>query len=151
MTAGFLLSAFHFLLAFALVAILAAQAALIRPGMTPAGLRLAAYLDRGYGATAVMLVGFGLARVFFGEKGSHFYLANPAFWIKMILFATVAVLSIAPTVQMIRWLRLARLQTGFLPPDDQIGRVQRWLLAEGIVLLAIPIAAAAMARGVGHV
>jgi putative membrane protein len=145
-----LLSAFHFLLVFGLVGVLAAQAALVRPGMTSSSLRLAAYLDRGYGAAALLLVGIGSARVFFGAKGSQFYLANPAFWAKIVLFATVAILSIPPTVRMIRWLRQTRIQVGFLPPDAQIRGVQRWLLAEGIVLLFIPLVAAAMARGVGH-
>jgi putative membrane protein len=145
-----LLSAFHFLLVFGLVGVLAAQAALVRSGMTSSNLRLAAYLDRGYGAVALLLVGIGFARVFFGAKGSQFYLENPLFWAKIVLFATVALLSIPPTVQMIRWLRQTRAQAGFLPPDVQVRRVQRWLRAEGIVLLLIPFVAAAMARGVGH-
>ena len=60
MTIDFLLSALHFLLVFLLVAILAAQGALIRPGMALPGLRLAAKLDRGYGALATMLrIGHG--------------------------------------------------------------------------------------------
>jgi putative membrane protein len=145
-----LLSALHFLLVFALVAILAAQAALVRPGLTSSSLLLAANLDRGYGMVAMLLVGIGFARVFFGEKGSHFYLANPVFWTKIALFATVAVLSISPTVQIIRWARRARAQTGSLPQDDEIRRVQRSLLTEGAVLLVIPFVAAAMARGIGH-
>ena len=149
MTTALLLSAFHFLLVFALAGALAAQVTLVRPGMTSAGMRLAAYLDRGYGVAAVLLVGIGFARVFYGEKGSQFYLANPAFWVKIALFATIAILSIPPTVQMIRWARRARVQAGFLPPDLQVRRVQRWLLAEGTVLLLIPFVAAAMARGVG--
>ena len=50
MTIDFLLSALHFLLVFSLVAILAAQGAHLRRGMTSPNLRLAAKLDRGYGA-----------------------------------------------------------------------------------------------------
>ena len=43
------LSVFHFLLVFCLVAILAVQTALVRPGLTSSSLRLAADLDRAYG------------------------------------------------------------------------------------------------------
>ena len=48
----FVLSAFHVLLVFTLVAILAAQNALIRPGITASSLRLAATLDRVYRVSA---------------------------------------------------------------------------------------------------
>lgn len=57
------LSVFHFLLVFTLVAILAAQSALIRPGISSSSLRLAANLDRAYGASAMLLLGVGFSRV----------------------------------------------------------------------------------------
>jgi putative membrane protein len=143
------LSAFHFLLAFTLVAILAAQSALIRPGITASSLGLAANLDRVYGASAVLLLGAGFSRVYWGAKGSSFYLSNPLFWTKIGLFMTVAFLSIPPTVQLIRWSKQARSQSAFLPSDEQVRGLQQWLRAEVIVLLAIPFVAAAMARGLG--
>lgn len=61
-----LLFSLHFLLAFALVAMLAAQYTLIRPGITTPSLRLAANLDPGYGASAVLLLGVGFSRVYWG-------------------------------------------------------------------------------------
>lgn len=144
-----LLSVMHFLLAFSLVAILAAQSALIRPGMTSSGLHLAASLDRAYGASAMLLLGIGFARVYWGAKGSSFYLSNPVFWTKIGLFATVAVLSIPPTLQLIQWVKQTALKPEFLPPTEQVRSAQRWLRAEAVVLLAIPFLAAAMARGYG--
>ncbi|MBY0247067.1 MAG: DUF2214 family protein [Nitrospiraceae bacterium] len=143
------LSAFHFLLAFTLVAILAAQSALIRPGITASSLGLAANLDRVYGASAVLLLGAGFSRVYWGAKGSSFYLSNPLFWTKVGLFMTVAFLSIPPTVRLIRWSKQARSQSAFLPSDEQVRGLQQWLRAEAIVLLAIPFVAAGMARGLG--
>lgn len=142
-----LLSALHFLFVFALVAVLASQSALIRPGMTVCNLQLAANLDRAYGASAVLLLGVGFSRVYWGAKGSCFYLSNPLFWTKIGLFATVAILSIPPTVQLIRWTKQARLQQPFVPPNERVGRIQLWLRAEWAVLLAIPFLAAAIARG----
>ena len=119
-----LLSSFHFLLVFLLVAILAAQSTLIGPGMTTDGMRLAASLDRAYGVSAVLLLGVGFSRVWWGAKGSAFYLSNPLFWAKIGLFATVAVLSIPPTLQLIRWTKQAELQADFLPPMEQVQRIQ---------------------------
>lgn len=142
-----LLSSLHFLLAFALVATLAAQYALIRPGITAPSLCLAASLDRAYGASAVLLLGVGFSRVYWGTKGSSFYLSNPLFWIKIGLFMTVAILSIPPTLQLIRWTKQAGSRSDFLPSDQAVRRLQWWLRAEVIVLLFIPLFAAAMARG----
>ena len=144
-----LLSIFHFLLIFTLVAILAAQSALIRPGITVSSLRLAANLDRVYGASAILLLGVGFIRIYWGAKGASFYLLNPLFWAKIGLFTTVALLSIPPTLQFIRWTRRADSHGEFLPPDEQVRRMQWWLRAEMIVVMGIPFLAAAMARGVG--
>lgn len=141
-----ILSSLHFLLVFALVAILAAQNALVRPGVKISSLRLAANLDRIYGASAVLLLGVGFGRVYWGAKGSSYYLSNPLFWIKIGLFMTVAILSIPPTLQLIRWSKQMHSQAEFLPSDEQIRRLQRWLRAEVFVLLFIPFVAAAMAR-----
>lgn len=144
-----ILSALHFLLAFVLVAMLAAQAILIRPGITASSLRLAANLDRIYGVSAVLLLGVGFVRVYWGAKGSYFYLSNPLFRAKIGLFVTIAVLSIPPTLQLIRWTKQAVLEPEFLPPAEQVHRIQWWLRAEGLVVIFIPFFAAAMARGFG--
>jgi putative membrane protein len=144
-----LLSSLHFLLVFALVAILAAQSALIRPGIPASDLRLAAILDRAYGASAALLLGVGFSRVYWSAKGSSFYMSNPLFWTKIGLFTTVALLSIPPTLRLIQWSKQAHSQTEFLPSEEQIRRIRRWLRAEAFVLLFIPFVAAAMARGMG--
>ena len=143
-----LLSAFHFLLVFTLVAILAAQSAVIRPGITASSLRLAADLDRGYGASALLLLGVGFSRVYWGAKGPSFYLLNPLFWTKIGFFAVVALLSIPPTLQLIRWTKQVHSHPEFLPSDEEIRRLQWWLRAEMIVVVLIPFLAAGMARGV---
>ena len=144
-----ILSSLHFLLAFALFAMLAAQNVLIRPGITASSLRLAASLDRAYGASAVLLLGVGFSRVYWGTKGPAFYLSNPLFWTKIGLFMTVAILSIPPTLRLIRWSTQAHPQTEFLPSNEQVRRIQWWLRAEVFVLAFIPFFAAAMARGMG--
>ena len=144
-----LLSSFHFLLIFMLVAVLAAQYVLIRPGITASGLRLAAHLDRLYGISAVLLLGVGFSRVYWGAKGSSFYLSNPFFWTKIGLFMTVAILSIPPTLRLIQWSKQAHAQAEFLPSEEQVRRLQWWLRAEVFVLIFIPFVAAAMSRGMG--
>ena len=149
MRLDWLLSALHFVLVFSLVAILAEQWALLTPEMTPSRLRLAGTLDRGYGMSAALLLGIGFARVFFGAKGSAFYLSNPVFWAKIDLFATAGLFSIPPTTQLIRWTRQVRQQTDYLPPRDEVRGIRWWLLAQSLLLVLIPFVAVAMARGYG--
>ena len=98
---------------------------------------------------AVLLLGVGFSRVFWGAKGAPFYLSNPLFWTKIGLFMTVAMLSIPPTIQLIRWSKHAHSHRDFRPPDEQVRRIQRWLYAEWMVVTFIPFLAAAIARGIG--
>lgn len=137
-------------LLFARVAILAAQAALLRPGITLPGLRRAAQLDRGYGLGAMLLVAAGIGRVLYGAKAAQSYRANPLFWTKIVLFAALALLAVPPSVQLIRWSGQARARSNLRPADDQVRGVRRWMLADAVVLFHIPFVAAAMARGGGH-
>ncbi|HEX5421988.1 MAG TPA: DUF2214 family protein [Candidatus Acidoferrales bacterium] len=77
-----------------------------------------------------------------GAKSPSFYLSNPLFWTKIAVFAIVAVLSIPPTLQLIRWSKQVRAQPGFLPSDEQVRSIQWWLRVEVIVLMFIPFFAA---------
>jgi putative membrane protein len=64
-----LLAIAHHLAVFSLAAILFAEWALLRPGLTQRQLVLAGNLDRAYGATAVLAIVFGFARAHAGAKG----------------------------------------------------------------------------------
>src|SRR5207245_241389 len=65
--------------------------------------------DTVWGIAALLWLATGLARAFGGlEKGSAFYLASPLFWLKITLFATVALLEAWPMATFIRWRRALR-------------------------------------------
>ena len=83
----------------------------------------------------------------FGAKGWLFYVANPVFWVKIVLFLVIAGLSVRPTFTFLRWRKT--LREGGIIGADQTAAVRRWVHAEAVVLFFIPIAAALMARGVG--
>jgi putative membrane protein len=72
-----------------------------------------------------------------GAKGSSFYLWNPLFWTKIALFAIVAMLSIPPILQLVRWTKQAHSHPEFLPSDEEVRRIQWWLRAEMIVVVAL--------------
>lgn len=135
-------SALHLLgLAIGLGAVYARGRALSR-GDVPAVL----FADNWWGVSALVLLGTGLARAFGGfEKGTAYYLASDAFWLKMGLFGLVLALEAWPMVTFVRW-RIARGRG----QEADVSRVAAlwWVNAAEIALVvAIPFVAAAMARG----
>ena len=149
MIADLTLAALNFILIFALVGLLGAEAALVREDMDGTQANRVATLDRGYGAAAGLLLVVGFTRVFHGAKGAAFYLENPVFWAKIAAFALVGALSILPTVRFIAWQRRARKDPGFRLAAADVRSVRRLIAAQAAVLLAIPVLAGAMARGYG--
>lgn len=144
-----LLAIAHHLLAFGLAGVLAAEIAMLRPGMTAAGLKRLGIVDAHYGAMAGLIIIVGVFRVTHGVKGPDFYVPNPVFWAKMVAFAVVAALSIIPTVTIVRWRMRCKLEPAFCPFEEEVERVRAWLIAEACVFALIPVLAALMARGVG--
>jgi putative membrane protein len=143
------LAILHHLLVFSLAGLLAAELVLVRPGVGGAALKTLGGLDAGYGATAGLILAVGFARVFLGGKGAAFYLSNPVFWAKIGAFAVVGLLSIAPTVLILRWRKRAKAEADFTPPAGEVAAARRVLLLEVLVFALIPALAAVMARGYG--
>jgi putative membrane protein len=140
------LAALHHLLVFGLVAMLASESALLRGPVDGATVRRLAGLDAGYGLTAVLLLVVGLLRVFYGAKGAHFYMHNPWFHAKLGTFLLVAVLSILPTARLLRWRRALRADPAFIPDAAEVARLRMFLRVQLLLIAAIFVLAAAMAR-----
>jgi putative membrane protein len=70
------------------------------------------------------------------------------FWLKLGLFLLISLVSIRPTMTFIRWRRLARAGGG-APPPTEIATTRRWVLLQAGLLIALPLFAALMARGIG--
>ncbi|QDZ00177.1 DUF2214 family protein [Nitratireductor mangrovi] len=151
MIADFVLASIHHVLVFSLAGIIAAEWMLIRPGLTGNALGLLASIDRVYGGVAMLVLAAGFLRVFHGTKGSEFYLENPVFWTKIGLFALVGLLSVPPTLRIMRWGKARREDAGFVVPETEVQAMRRYVHAEAALFLLIPVAAAAMARGYGYI
>lgn len=140
----------HHLIVFGIAAVLAAELALMRPAaMSPQTVRLLGRFDAAYGVLALAILVAGFARVWYGAKGPDFYLQNHVFWTKVAAFAVVGILSIKPTVRILAWQKALKADAAFVPPPDEVTALRRRMLAEIHVFALIPIAAAAMARGIG--
>jgi putative membrane protein len=136
----------HHFLAFLLAALRAAELVLVRSGLDARGLPLLGRIDGAYGMAAGLLILIGICRVIFGLKGWEFYVYNPVFWMKMAAFAAVGLLSIPPTMRIIRW----RRAVPGVVPDAEVTALRNWLKAEAGFFALILIFAAAMARGFGY-
>jgi putative membrane protein len=145
-----LLAIAHHLAIFALAAVLAAEFALIRPGLAGETVRRVGNLDRAYGALAGLIIVIGFARVFLGIKGWEFYIQNWVFWAKLAAFGVVGLLSIPPTLRIFAWTAAAKRDPGYAVSAGEITAIRRYLKAEAAVFVLIPISAAAMARGFGY-
>jgi putative membrane protein len=146
MLTDLILAILHHLAIVSLIVLLAFEFALLRPGMTPEDLVRVVKIDAAYGASAGLVIVIGICRVIWGIKGASFYLSNPWFWAKMASFATIGILSIPPTLALLRWRKASRQDAGFLPPAADLTRLRAYLHAE-VALLALVVGfAAAMAR-----
>ena len=145
MVAAAFLSAIHILtLALGAGAIYARARALSRPLDDDGWKRLLA-ADNAWGIAALLWIGSGLLRVFYGGKEPGFYWRNGFFWLKMGLFAMVFALEIAPMTTFIR-VRIARGKGAALPrfSADAYRRISA---AELMLVVTIVFVAAFMARG----
>jgi putative membrane protein len=147
--ADLILAVLHHLLILSLAGLLSVERVLVRPGLSGSSLRILVKMDAAYGATAGLILVVGFCRVYWGAKGAAFYLENPLFWAKIAAFAVVGLLSILPTIIILRWGKQAKADPAFAPSDADIAKVRRALGWELVVFALIPIFAAAMARGYG--
>ncbi|MBU1304972.1 MAG: DUF2214 family protein [Alphaproteobacteria bacterium] len=146
-----LLTMAHHLSVFAIVAIVAAEFALLRPGISGVRLHQLATVDRYYGIAAVLVLAAGIGRVFLGRTDASYYLGNHVFWGKMMLFLAVGLLSVQPTMAFLNWSRRLKSDPGFAPSAGAIAKSRRFIHLQVIGLALIPLFAAAMARGYGSV
>ena len=140
------LAALHHLLAFGLVAMLVAEAVLLRGPLTDEMIPRLAKLDGGYGLCAGLLLVVGLCRVFLGVKGADFYLHNPWFHAKVGAFVLVGLMSILPTVRFLRWRKKQHADPCFVPDVVELARLRKILRLELALVAVIFVLAAAMAR-----
>ena len=135
----------HHLAVFGILVVLVVESTLVRPGIDAGAIRRVGRVDSAYGVLAATVLAVGASRVVWGAKGSDFYLENPVFWTKMIVFGAIGLLSIWPTIRFIRW---RREQTA--PPDEEVARARRFVQVQLALFFALPVLAAVMARGIGQ-
>ncbi|MPM45865.1 hypothetical protein SDC9_92557 [bioreactor metagenome] len=149
MTTEALLAYAHFLAILTMTVFLASEAALCRKEwMNAAVVERLARVDLIYGISAIAVLATGVARTWWGMKGTGWYWTQPLLHTKVTLFVVIGLLSIGPTVRFLRWRRALRA-TGALPSDVEVRNTRRLVMIEAHLLALIPLFAVFLARGVG--
>ena len=146
MQTDLILAILHHLAIVTLIVLLAIEFALMRPGLSSADLKRLVNVDAAFGAAAGLVIVIGICRVVWGAKGPDYYIANVWFWAKMASFALIGLLSIPPTLALLKWRKALKQDAAFLPAPADVARLRRFIHAE-VALLALVVGfAATMAR-----
>ena len=113
------------------------------------GGRAAGEVDRVYGIAAGAVLATGIARTWWGVKGTAWYWTNPLLHLKLALFVFIGILSIFPTRRFLRW-RQALRAAGALPTEAEIAKTRKLVMIQAHLLALIPLAAVFLARGFGR-
>ena len=139
----------HHLLVFSLVAIVAAEFAIIRLTLSASEIGVLSNLDRAYGVIAGLVIVIGFSRVYWGAKGPDYFLQNPVFHTKMAAFVLLGILSIYPTVRIIAWRRSLKANPAFSPLEREVIALRRYVIGEFLLVPVMLVCAAARVRGYG--
>jgi putative membrane protein len=143
-----LLAYAHFVAILSLVVFLTSEAALCRPEwLNEAVVRRLIRLDRIYMFAAIAVQLTGIARTWWGVKGTGWYWHQPLLHIKVSMYVLIGLISIKPTASFTRWGRRLN-QEGVLPSADDVRGVRKWIMVEAHLLVLVPLAATMLARGV---
>ena len=147
MTLEAILAAMHLVAILTFVVFLSSQAALCRTEwMNAAVVERLVRLDVIYGAAALVMIGSGLARLFWGIKGVSWYVSQPLFHIKITIVVVMAILSIWPSIMFRRWRRNLQA-SGALPDELEVKKVRRLVMIQSHVLPVVAVIAVFWARG----
>ena len=149
MTFEAILAYLHLLAILTMVVFISSEAALCRIDWLNAKVveRLAR-IDMVYGIAAIAVLATGIARTWWGVKGTAWYWTNPLLHIKLTLFIIVGVLSIFPTLTYLRWRKTLRA-TGALPTEPEIRKTRKLVMIQAHIIALIPLFAVFLARGFG--
>lgn len=143
-----LLAYAHFVAILSVVVFLTSEAALCRAEWLNADVvRRLSRVDAIYFAAAMAVLATGVARTWWGVKGTGWYWHQPLLHAKLGLFVLIGLISIKPTQAFARWRRELDA-TGRLPSADEVRGVRKLIMLEAHLLVLIPAAAVLLARGV---
>ena len=149
MTLEALLAYAHLLAILTMVVFISSEAALCRPEWLNANVveRLGK-VDMVYGISAGAVLLTGIARTWWGVKGTSWYWTNGLLHLKLALFVAIGLISIKPTMMFLRWRKDLRA-SGALPAESEVRAARKWVMVQAHLLAIVPLVAVFLARGFG--
>lgn len=134
----------HFTGIIILVSMIIAENILLKPKLSREELNKLVIIDGIYGVSALITLVAGLFLWFSASKPAAFYSENPIFQVKLGLFVFVGLLSLAPTIFL---LKNRKTQV-----NEIVVPIHLLLIAkiEVLILFVLPLLAVLMAQGYGY-
>lgn len=105
--------------------------------------------DFAYFLAAGMAVLSGAVKLFLSSKGMVYYLGNPVFLVKLLLFFAAAGLSMIPSRRYAHWSSRMHMDLGYRIPAPEARSTLRLTAVELAIVLLLPLLAVMMSRGLG--
>jgi putative membrane protein len=149
MTLEALLAYAHLLAILTMVVFISSEAALCRvEWINPRVVERLGKVDMVYGIAAGAVLLTGIARTWWGIKGTPWYWGNGLLHLKLALFIAVGLISIKPTLMFRRWKNELNA-SGALPAEGQVREARKWVMIQAHLIALIPLVAVFLARGFG--
>jgi len=140
----------HFVSIFVLFGYLIVEMVTIKGELDAAGIRRLARADIIYFGAAIAAFVTGLLRLFYGARGSGFYLTSWPIYVKVAIFLVIGLISVMPTLTILRWRRAVDQDAAWKVPAQEQRKVRRIVMAELHLAALVPIFAVIMSRGLGR-
>ncbi|OQX73624.1 MAG: hypothetical protein B6D61_12350 [Bacteroidetes bacterium 4484_249] len=144
-----LITYIHYISIMVLMGSLISEYILLKSGLVKNLIKHLAIVDLLYGIAAVFVLTTGLFRWFYFGKGYDFYISNPLFHIKLTLFIVLAILSVFPTIKILKWRKQERTGENPTIEDKAVRRIITFIRIEFLIIIIIPLLAVLIARGSG--
>lgn len=139
-----IVSYLHLVLVFGMFSSVIVEATILKSEMTKNDIKILSIADLIFGITAGMTIIIGLLRMLHYGKGEDYYLNNPLFVFKLIVFSIIGMLSLYPTLAF----RKARKMKKNKIHINNYKTIRLIILFEIILLLIIPLLAVLVANGI---
>jgi putative membrane protein len=141
----------HYLGMIGVGVILSTELVLFQKEMSPKQAKALQSVDLLYLFAALLMIGTGLARVFWLAKGHRYYFSNLFFYFKITTFGAIGGISVVPTLYYLKWSgALKKNQTIQVETRDFL-KIRRLILIQLILFPLIPLFAVLMVRGFGTI
>lgn len=140
----------HYIGIMALMGSLISEHLILKPSIKKEQIKSLVTVDLIYGLSAIIVLTTGLLRWFVYGKGYDFYMSIHLFHIKLTLFIIIVVLSIFPTIKILKWRK--QIKRGEEPDITEKGvkKLLMFIRIELLLMVIIPLLAVMIAMGAGN-